>query len=77
MIVLRWSESAEQQKSHRAHQKLKLEDRQGRTHKQAEIDKQAPPAKRQRRTTKKSDYSSSLSFSVNSDAEQDLVASDR
>ena len=38
---------------------------------------QAPPAKRQRRTTKKSDYSSSLSFSVNSDAEQDLVASDR
>lgn len=38
---------------------------------------QAPPAKRQRRTRKKSDYSSSLSFSVNSDAEQDLVASDR
>ena len=54
MIVLRWSESAEQQKSHRAHQKLKLEDRQGRTHKQAEIDKQAPPAKQQRRTTKTS-----------------------
>ena len=36
-----------------------------------------PAAKRQRRTTKKSDYSSSLSFSVNSGAEQDLVASDR
>ena len=46
MIVCRWAESAEQQKSRRARQKLKLEDRQGRTHKQAEIDKQAPPAKR-------------------------------
>ena len=40
-------------------------------------DTQAPPAKRQRRTTKKPDYSSSLSFSVNSGAEQDLVTSDR
>ena len=38
---------------------------------------QARPAKRRRRTTKKSHYSSSFSFSVNSDAEQDLVASDR
>ena len=35
---------------------------------------QAPPAKRQRRTTKKLDYSSSLSFSVSGDGEQDLVA---
>ena len=32
---------------------------------------QTPPAKRQRGTTKKSDCSSSLSFSVNSDAERD------
>ena len=37
MIVLRWAESSEQQKSRRAGQKFKLEDRQGRTHKQAEI----------------------------------------
>ena len=36
-----------------------------------------PAAKRQRRTTKKSGYSSSCSFSVNSGAEQDLVTSDR
>ena len=36
-----------------------------------------PAAKRQRRTTKKSGYSSSYSFSVNSGAEQDLVTSDR
>ena len=54
VIVLRWAESAEQQKSRRARQKLKLEDRQGRTHKQAKIDKQTPPAKRQRKTTKTS-----------------------
>ena len=39
VIVLRWAEPAEQQKSRRVRQKLELKDKQGRTHEQAEIDK--------------------------------------
>ena len=39
VIVLRWTKRAKQQKSLRVRQKLKLQDKQGRTHKQAEIDK--------------------------------------
>ena len=39
VIVLKWTEPAEQRNSCRAHQKLELKDKQGRTHKQAEIDK--------------------------------------
>ena len=39
VIVLRWTEPAEQRNSCRVRQKLELKDKQGRTHKQAEIDK--------------------------------------
>ena len=39
MIVLVWAKPAEQQKSRWVRQKLELKDRQGGTHKQAEIDK--------------------------------------
>ena len=39
VIGLRWAEPAEQRNSCRVRQKLELKDRQGRTHKQAEIDK--------------------------------------
>jgi len=39
VIVLKWSEPAEEQKSRRVRQRLELKDEQSRTHKQAEIDK--------------------------------------
>ena len=39
VIVLKWTEPAEQRNSCRVRQKLKLKYKQGRTHKQAKIDK--------------------------------------